>query len=153
MNFDDLKLKNQLCHRLYVVSNKIVRNYRPFLKELDLTYPQYITVLALLEQDAIPVQSLQCKTKIDAGSLSLILDKLKCKGYICCDCSKEDKRKKIVTLTEKGKEIKNSAMQICQTMKCSITGFDEKDSQELSELLDKFEAAICKDSVDQNCKD
>ncbi len=150
MNFDDLKLKNQLCHRLYVVSNKIVRNYRPFLKELDLTYPQYIVILALLEENHVSIQKLLCMTKIDGGSLTLILDKLKKKGYLNCNPSPEDKRKKIITLTDKGDEVKNKAMEICSTMKCSMTGFDEKDIQELSALLDKFGHAICQEKCEED---
>ncbi len=55
MSFEQLKLKNQLCHRLYMASNSIARAYREPLAALNLTYPQYVVMMALWEQDKITI--------------------------------------------------------------------------------------------------
>ncbi len=73
MSINQLKLKNQLCHRLYMASNSIVRAYREPLRELNLTYPQYIVMMALWEQDEITIAELVEKTAIDGGAMTQIL--------------------------------------------------------------------------------
>lgn len=70
------RLKNLLCHRLYTASNAITRTYRPFLEALQLTYPQYITMVALWEKDNLSVKELHKITEIDNGCLSLMLKKM-----------------------------------------------------------------------------
>ena len=142
MNYEDLKLEKQLCHKFYVLSNKITRRYRPLLNEIGLTYPQYVVLMALWEKCGINVCDLVEKTKIDGGSLSLILDKLKSKSLISCASSKEDKRKKVISLTTKGAELKEKALQIPQKLSCSITNFSPEEFEQLSNLIDKFNDAI-----------
>ena len=65
MSFEQLKLKNQLCHRLYMASNSIARAYREPLAALNLTYPQYVVMMALWERDKITIAQLIDKTAID----------------------------------------------------------------------------------------
>ncbi len=76
-----LKLENQLCHRFYTLSNAFTRAYRPLLKALDITYPQYVTLMALWETDDITIAELLEKTVIDGGAMSLILKKLKKRAF------------------------------------------------------------------------
>ena len=61
MEFESLKLKNQLCFPLYAASKEIIRKYKPFLDEIDLTYTQYIVMLVLWEKDNINVKTLAIK--------------------------------------------------------------------------------------------
>lgn len=142
MNFDDLKLDNQLCHKFYVLSNRITRRYRPLLKEIGLTYPQYLILMALWEKDQLNACDVVCKTKIDPGSLTLILDKLKKKDLINLESCSEDKRKKIITLTEKGEELKERAIEIPKKLSCELGDFSQEDFQKLSELIDKFSCSL-----------
>ena len=79
---DSLKLDNQICFPLYVASKEITRRYLPLLKELDLTYTQYITLLALWEKDHITVKELGERLYLDSGTLTPLLNKLENKGYI-----------------------------------------------------------------------
>ena len=65
-----LKLENQLCHRFYTLSNAFTRAYRPLLKALDITYPQYVTLMALWETDHITIAELLDRTAIDGGAMS-----------------------------------------------------------------------------------
>ncbi|MEC8226255.1 MAG: MarR family transcriptional regulator, partial [Pseudomonadota bacterium] len=67
MKYPQLKLDNQLCHRLYMASNGIARAYRDSLNQLDLTYPQYVVMMALWEKDQISIAELLEKTAIDGG--------------------------------------------------------------------------------------
>ena len=81
MSSDQLKLENQLCHRLYMASNSIVRAYREPLNELNITYPQYVVMMALWEKDKITITELLDKTLIDGGAMTQILKKWLIRDY------------------------------------------------------------------------
>ncbi|PIK15627.1 MarR family transcriptional regulator [Halobacteriovorax sp. JY17] len=138
MNYDNLKLDNQLCHRLYTVSNAMTRAYRPMLQELDITYPQYIVLMALWEEDKISVLSLVEKTSLDAGSLSLMLTKMLEKNLISIAKNKLDRRQKIISLSAKGLKLKEKAITIPERMWCSLESLSYEDALKLVELLDKM---------------
>ena len=99
--YDCLKLKNQICFPLYACSKEIIRRYKPFLDEVDLTYTQYITMMALWENESMNVRELGSCLFLDSGTLTPLLKKLENKGYIMRSRSKEDERNLIVTLTDK----------------------------------------------------
>ena len=111
-NEECLLLDNQLCFPLYVASKEITRRYLPLLKELDLTYTQYITLLALWETDHITVKELGERLYLDSGTLTPLLYKLENKGYIIRNKGKEDGRELIVCVTEKGYKLKEKALTI-----------------------------------------
>ncbi len=110
--YDVLKLKNQLCFPLYACSKEIVRQYRPLLDELDLTYTQYITMMAMWEHKEINVKSLGECLYLDSGTLTPVLKKLEEKGYIRRQRSKEDERNLCVSITSLGDELKQKAINI-----------------------------------------
>ena len=107
-----LLLDNQLCFPLYVASKEITRRYLPLLKELDLTYTQYITLLALWEKDHITVKELGERLYLDSGTLTPLLNKLEHKGYIIKNKSDEDGRELVVCVTEKGFKLKEKAISV-----------------------------------------
>ena len=74
--FDCLKLENQLCFPMYAASKEIIRRYKPFLEDLDLTYTQYIVMLVLWEEKESNVKSLGEKLFLDSGTLTPLLKKL-----------------------------------------------------------------------------
>lgn len=113
-DYDCLKLENQLCFPLYVCSKEIVRRYKPYLDELDLTYTQYITMMALWECKEINVKELGEKLYLDSGTLTPLLKKLETKGYIKRERSKSDERNLIVTITKDGEALKETAADIPQ---------------------------------------
>ncbi len=132
-----LYLENQLCHRVYVASNLLTRIYRPLLAEMDLTYPQYLIMLALWEKDRVTILDILERTKIDGGSLSLILKKLVAKKLLEVECSSEDKRKKVVSLTRKARNLKDRALEVNHKLRCRFGGiFDEQQSRNFIELMD-----------------
>ena len=74
--FDTLKLENQLCFPLYACSREIVKKYKPYLDELDLTYTQYIVLLVLWEHREITVGELCRRLYLDSGTISPLIKKL-----------------------------------------------------------------------------
>ena len=110
--FDCLKLKNHLCFPLYACSKEIIRRYKPFLNDLDLTYSQYIVMMVLWEQNEINVKTLGEKLYLDSGTLTPLLKKLEQKGYISRNRLENDERNLILTITKKGLELKEKAKSI-----------------------------------------
>jgi len=133
-----LKLENQLCHRFYTLSNAFTRAYRPLLKALDITYPQYVTLMALWETDHITIAELLERTAIDGGAMSLILKKLEDKGFLMVTKDETDKRVKRVQLTKMGKKKKTIAEEVPAQMLCKLKGMSAQESRELVKLLDKL---------------
>jgi MarR family transcriptional regulator, organic hydroperoxide resistance regulator len=145
-----LYLENQLCHRLYVASNLLTRIYRPLLTPLDLTYPQYLIMLALWELDDVSILNIMKRTRIDGGSLSLILKKLVSKKMVTiCGCP-QDKRKKKVKLTHKAKCLRNKALEVNQELKCRFGGiFSEDEFRHFVHAIDNMNDSII-DKVGQD---
>lgn len=135
--YDVLKLSNQLCFSLYVCSKEVVRGYKPFLDEIDLTYTQYITMMALWEKEEINVKDLGEILYLDSGTLTPVLKKLEQKGYICRNRSSEDERVLIVTLTQEGEKLKEKAVDIPGKISTCIS-LDEEEAITLYQLLHKL---------------
>ena len=111
-NEECLRLENQICFPMYVASKEIVRRYIPLLNKLDLTYTQYITLLALWEKDHVTVKELGEKLYLDSGTLTPLLNKLEKKGYIIKNKSDKDGRELVVIVTTKGLELKQKALEV-----------------------------------------
>ena len=90
INFEMLKLENQLCFPLYAASREIIRQYRPLLEEVDLTYTQYITMMVFWEVGQINVKELGRRLCLDSGTLTPLLKSLEAKGYVNRSRSKTD---------------------------------------------------------------
>lgn len=114
--YEQLKLENQLCFPLYAAAKEVVRKYKPYLDELDLTYTQYITMMVLWENESMNVKELGSKLYLDSGTLTPLLKKLESKGYITrCRC-KEDERNLIIQITKRGEALKEKAAHIPESM-------------------------------------
>ncbi len=134
--YEALRLKNQLCFPLYACSKEIVRMYKPFLDELDLTYTQYITMMVLWEQKQVSVKELGEQLYLDSGTLTPVLKKLEQKGYIKRERSKEDERVLVVTVTESGEKLQEAAL--CVPMQIgSCVNLSPEEAQTLYGLLYK----------------
>ncbi|SMP23278.1 MarR family winged helix-turn-helix transcriptional regulator [Chryseobacterium profundimaris] len=109
---ESLQLKNQLCFPLYVIAKEITGLYRPFLDELDITYPQYLVMMVLWENDGLSVNHIGEKLYLDSGTLTPLLKRLETKGFIMRKRKKEDERVVEVFTTETGKALKAKACEI-----------------------------------------
>ena len=107
-----MKLENQLCFPLYAAARSITNLYTPHLKELGLTYTQYIVFLVLWEKDGVPVGEICDRLMLDNGTLSPLLKKMEQEGYLTRQRSKNDERIVTVTLTKEGRELQKKAKDI-----------------------------------------
>ena len=112
--YDSLKLKNQLCFPLYACSKEIIKNYKPFLDKIDLTYTQYIVMMVLWEAKVINVKDLGEQLYLDSGTLTPLLKKLESKGYISRNRSDKDERNLMIKVTDKGMELREKALSVPQ---------------------------------------
>ena len=104
--YDALKLENQICFPLYVCAKEIVNAYKPYLDELDLTYTQYITMMALWERKELRVKELGKCLYLDSGTLTPLLKRLEQKGYVTRRRGRADERDLIVTVTDSGEALR-----------------------------------------------
>ena len=114
--YDSLKLSNQLCFPLYAASKEIVKKYRPYLDELDLTYTQYIAMMVMWEKEVVSIKDLGDRLYLDSGTLTPVLKSLETKGYIKRKRNDKDERVLDVTLTPDGKKLKDRALKVPAAM-------------------------------------
>jgi MarR family transcriptional regulator, organic hydroperoxide resistance regulator len=132
-----LLLRNQLCHSLYSASNAMVRVYRPLLEPLDLTYPQYLVMLALWEQDAVPIKHLVDATRLDAGTLTPILRRLEQKELITRRKGIEDERQWLIVLSGAGQRLRDKASDIPLKLFC-MTSLTLEQAQALKQAAEQI---------------
>ena len=150
-NYEQLKLSNQLCFPLYVCSKEVVRKYKPLLDRLDLTYTQYITMMAMWEHEQLSAKELGTILYLDSGTLTPVLKTLEKKGFVERQRSKNDERSLIISLTPSGMALQEQAVSVPEEMvKC--IDMDMEDLKTLHRLLHKFmETSIdngsCKSSI------
>lgn len=113
-NCDDLLLDNQACFALHSTSLLMTKVYKPLLKALDLTYPQYLAMMVLWEEDGLTVGEISTRLLTDPGSLTPLLKRLEAEGLLSRTRSREDERVVIVELTEQGRALKDKARSIPQ---------------------------------------
>ncbi len=114
--YESLKLGNQLCFPLYACSKEIIRKYKPYLDDIDLTYTQYITMMVLWEKNTVNVKTLGECLYLDSGTLTPVLKKLESKGYITRVRSSEDERNLVVSITDEGMALRDKALSIPDAM-------------------------------------
>lgn len=136
--FDSLLLKNQLCFPLYACSREIVKKYKPFLDELDLTYTQYITMMVMWERKQLSVKELGECLFLDSGTLTPLLKKLEQKGWVTRKRAREDERVLIVTLTEEGTVLREKAKAVPVRMSKCVSNLTPEETDTLYRLLYKL---------------
>ena len=137
MEYESLKLGNQLCFPLYAVSKEIVKRYRPYLDEIDLTYTQYITMMVLWEKGTVSVKDLGQCLYLDSGTLTPVLKSLEAKGYITRTRNDVDERVLDVALTNEGDLLKDKALSIPTSMSACVS-LDKEEAAELYRILHKL---------------
>lgn len=115
-DYSMLLLKNQVCFPTYAVANKILRRYQPLLKELNLTYTQYVTMMVLWEKETVNEKDLVSALYLQANTLTDLLKKLKEKGFVDIRKDNADKRNIVISLTEEGRRLKGKAVKVPKTL-------------------------------------
>lgn len=134
---ESLKLENQLCFPLYAAAKEVVRKYKPFLDEIDLTYTQYITMMVLWETRTINVKALGERLYLDSGTLTPLLKKLEAKGYVKRTRSSQDERNVIVEITSEGDQLAERAKYVPAKMGGCIS-LTPEEARTLYQLLYKI---------------
>lgn len=109
MNFDHLKLENQLCFPFYAVSRLIIRAYQEDLDAIGITYPQYLVLMILWEKDEQTVVEIADKLILNTNTITPLLKRMEVMEILSRTPSKSDQRKVVVSLTEKGKLLREKA--------------------------------------------
>ena len=135
--YEALKLNKQLCFPLYACSRHMIRLYKPFLDELELTYTQYITMMVLWEREAVTVKELGQELYLDSGTLTPLLKKLEERGLVNRRRSDVDERNLIVSVTEKGKALRDRALHIPGEMAKCIK-LDKEEIVEMYRMMYKL---------------
>lgn len=107
-----LLLDNQLCFALYSTSLAMTKLYKPLLTALGLTYPQYLVMLVLWEQDDVPVSVLGERLYLDSGTLTPLLKRLEVAGWLRRTRSAQDERRVQIALTDAGRQLKSQAARL-----------------------------------------
>ena len=135
--YDSLLLNNQLCFPIYLCSKEIIRKYTPILKELDLTYTQYIVMMYFWEKEKSNVKEIAKTLWLDSSTLTPLLKKLENKGYITRERSTYDERNLDVSVTKKGMNLRNKALGIPEKMgKC--LNLSKEETKTLYEIIYKI---------------
>lgn len=134
--YETLKLKNQICFPLYAAGKEITRKYQPLLKELDLTYTQYITMMVMWEEKEITVKELGKRLFLDSGTLTPLLRKLEAKKYISRNKDEKDDRNLIIKVEKEGMSLKDKALAIPQQISGCVN-LSKEEAETLYKLLYK----------------
>jgi DNA-binding MarR family transcriptional regulator len=138
---DLLKLDDQLCFALYRASRAVIRSYTPLLNELGLTYPQYLVMLVLWEQDCISVTDIGERLILDSATLTPLLKKLEQRKLLTRNRSKSDERVVKVKLTIEGVGLRKNATKIPLALTCAL-GIDlslATDRNHINKLRDELQ--------------
>lgn len=135
--YDVLKIENQLCFPLYACSREIIKQYKPYLDSVDLTYTQYITMLILWEQGSATAKELGERLYLDSGTLTPVLKHLESLGIITRRRCPTDERVLLVTVTEEGLKLRERAAHIPCQLKSHVN-LDEDEAKTLYQLLYKL---------------
>lgn len=139
--YDVLKLEKQLCFPLYAAAKETVKLYRPLLEKLNLTYTQYIAMMALWEHKRMNVKELGKKLYLDSGTLTPVLKSLEAKGYVRRFRSTEDERVLLIEATEVGEALREQALPIPAKM-TSYVRLDREETKTLYQLLYKLLSVV-----------
>lgn len=112
MDDKQLQLSSQICFPLYTASHLITKAYKPYLEALGVTYPQYLVLMVLWENDGLSVNQITEKLLLNTNTLSPLLKRMEKMELLKRNRSSEDERSVIVELTESGKKLKTEALPI-----------------------------------------
>ncbi|WP_440055155.1 MarR family winged helix-turn-helix transcriptional regulator [Pseudoalteromonas sp. T1lg65] len=132
-----LDLENQLCFKLYAASRQVTKLYQPLLKQLDLTYPQYIVLLILWQQDGLLVKEIGAQAELNSNTLTPLLKRLEQREIVIRKRNPDDERQMFIFLTEKGRALEAHCACIPAQMLQS-SGMSLEQVSELKSLLEQF---------------
>ena len=135
------KLDEQVCYALYSTSRVITQAYKPLLEPLNLTYPQYVVMMALWDKQAVKISEVSEVTGLSNATLTPLLKRLEVNGYIERRFDEKDERQKLVMLTMSGKILAKKAKKASKLALCA-TGLNTKDVTKLMSLCESIKSNL-----------
>lgn len=135
-----LRLDDQLCFALHAAARAVTGAYRPALKELGLTYTQYITLMVLWESDGIGVTELGGRLRLDSGTLTPLLKRLEAQGLVRRERDAQDERCLRIWLTGQGRGLEEAASEVHEALACRLEGTPEELGALRAQLLELVRA-------------
>jgi DNA-binding MarR family transcriptional regulator len=152
MSYEQLKLENQICFRIYSLNRKIHAAYQPYLKPLNLTYPQYIAMLTLWEHEQMTISQMCERLMLDTGTVSPLVKRLERLALVRRERDTDDERKVFVTLTQRGRDLQHEAKDLPMIVgSCLFEREGDEDSihelaRELDSAMMMLDRSSCQDS-------
>ena len=142
MSLPQLRLDNQLCFLFHRISRELTAAYRPLLADLGLTYPQYLVMLVLWEDDGLGVGEIGVRLSLDSGTLSPLLRRLESAGLVERRRAESDERRVSIHLTPTGRALEAQAADVPDTLAAQLADDDVEYDQArnaLRDLADRLE--------------
>lgn len=138
--YEQLKLDNQVCFRLYTASRLVTQAYRPLLEPLGLTYPQYLVLMVLWEKDHQTVSEISKRLMLESNTLTPLMQRMEKEGLVVRKKGTADSRQTLVSLTRKGARLEEQAKDIPSCMALSLNGCSPSQQQAtaMAEALDQL---------------
>jgi MarR family transcriptional regulator, organic hydroperoxide resistance regulator len=133
-----LRLDNQLCYALYAASHRMTKCYRPLLERLGLTYPQYLVLIVLWENDGLTVSDIGRRLRLDSGTLTPVLKRLEAAGFVRRTRRQADEREVEISLTDEGHALQAEAVEVRRSVVHTL----QMSEAEISELRARLDTLI-----------
>lgn len=132
-------LAQHLCFKLYSTSLKMTQLYKPLLTELKLTYPQYLVMVVLWEEEGLGIKDVAERLQQDPGSITPLVKRLEAGGYVIRARDPADERNRVLSLTQAGKDLRADGVRIsqCIALACGISLADVEQLSIGLDLLNK----------------
>ena len=145
--FESLRLGNQLCFAIYAADHAFTAAYKPLLDPLGLTYPQYLVLLVLWEEEGLSVKEIGQRLHLDSGTLTPVLKRLEKAGFVRRRRDDQDERQVRIELTDKGWDTRTRSLEVPRAMICAL-GQPEPELQALRRAVDQLQTALRKRAKD-----
>lgn len=145
MAYEQLKLDNQLCFRLYTAARLVTSVYTPFFKSFGITYPQYLVLMVLWEKDNRVISEITELLRLETNTVTPLLQRMEKQGLIIRQRSMVDSRQRIVSLTKEGKRLEEQIKDVPNCLARQVVkaeGITTDELVALMPLLDKFIASL-----------
>ena len=139
--YEQLKLENQLCFRLYTAARLTMQAYYPYFEPLGITYPQYLVLLVLWEKDNQPVNDIAHRLHLETNTVTPLLQRMEKQGLLTRVRGKEDTRQRIVSLTGQGKALEEQAKSIPDCLSSQLT-LKVEDVEKLAAIIPTLDSLI-----------
>ncbi len=140
---NQLKIDYQLCFALYSTSRAITKQYAVLLKELEVTYPQYLVLLILWENDGLSIQDIAKTLELEGATTTPLIQRMEKLELVSRQRSSEDERRVHVHLTQKAKQLQEKAKSVPTALGCAL-GVDEAAAQKIISQMNELKNNIKK---------